>query len=100
MAIGIQQSRATEDEALGRIARSLESVMAAIDQHTDSTGNNPTQAQFTAAPFNYTASEADDVVAMLNDLILLKQIYRGNVTLPAVRQFRNSIKKALGPGFF
>lgn len=99
MAIGIQQSRTTEDEALGRIARSLENVMAQIDQHTDAVGGL-TSAQFQAAPYNYQPAEADDVVAMLADLNQLKQIYRGNQTLGALKNFRTNVKKALGPGFF
>jgi hypothetical protein len=98
MAIGIQQSRATEDDALGRIARSLENVIDQIDQHTDAVGAF-TSVQFQAAPYSYTVSEADDVVAMLADLTLLKQIYRGNQNLASVKNFRTTIKKALGPGF-
>lgn len=99
MAIGIQQNRTTEDEALGRIARSLENVMAQIDQHTDAVGGL-TSAQFQAAPYSYSPAEADDVVAMLADLNQLKLIYRGNATLASTKNFRTSIKKALGPGFF
>ena len=99
MAIGIQQDKTTENEALGRIARSLENVMAQIDQHTDAVGSL-TSAQFQAAPYNYTPTEADDVVAMLADLTQLKQIYRGNQTLAVAKNFRTNVKKALGPGFF
>lgn len=99
MAIGIQQDKSTENEALGRIARGLENVLAQIDQHTDAVGGM-TSAQFQAAPFNYSPAEADDVVAMLADLNQLKQIYRGNATLASTKNFRTSIKKALGPGFF
>lgn len=99
MSIGIQQDKSTENDALGRIARSLENVMAQIDQHTDAVGSF-TSAQFQAAPYSYTPSEADDAVAMLADLTLLKQIYRGNSTLATAKNFRTSIKKALGPGFF
>jgi hypothetical protein len=99
VAIGIQQDKTTENEALGRIARSLENVMAQIDQHTDAVGGF-TSAQFQAVPFSYTASEADDVVAMLADLTQLKQVYRGNATQATTKNFRSTIKKALGPGFF
>jgi hypothetical protein len=99
VAIGIQQDKTTENEALGRIARSLENVMAQIDQHTDAVGAL-TSVQFQAAPYNYSPSEADDVVAMLADLTQLKQVYRGNTTQATTKNFRTSIKKALGPGFF
>jgi hypothetical protein len=98
MAIGIQQDKSTENDALGRIARSLENVMTQIDQHTDAVGNL-NSAAFQAAPFNYSPADADDVVAMLADLTQIKQIYRGNQTLAVVKNFRTSIKKALGPGF-
>lgn len=99
MAIGGQQSRSTEDDALQQIARAMEHAMLLVDQHADANGNL-VAADFQAAPYSYTAGEAADAVALIADMVLLRQIYRGNATQATTKNFRNSVKKALGAGFY
>lgn len=99
MAIGGQQDKNTENDALLTVARSIYHAMLLIDQHTDSVGGL-SSAQFQAAPFNFPQAEADDVVAVLADWTQLLAIFRGQQTLAATKNFRTNTKKLLGQGFY
>ncbi len=99
MAIGGQQDKNTENDALLTIARAIYHAMLLVDQHTDAVGGL-TSAQFQAAPYGYTTGEADDVVAVLADWTQLLAIFRGQQTLAVAKNFRTNTKKLLGPGFY
>ena len=99
MAIGGQQNKDTENDALLTLARAVYHAMVLIDQHTDAQAGMDSAA-FQAAPYNYSPTEADLVVACLADFTSLLRVFRGQDALAVAKNYRTNLKKLLGAGFY
>lgn len=93
MAIGYPKNKESVDNVVGELAQSINrnfrravQLKAELDSFTD--------GQLTAA--GYTAGEVTALRTLAADLVQLNSIYTGSATLPAVKDFRPSLRPVWG----
>lgn len=97
MSIGIELTKATLDEQIGYIARTLNIVLAqAAAMQTDYLAGKSSADLM--AEFGYTQTEADRIKSAFADLKKLHDVYAGTDTSTPAYDFRSFAKFLFGTG--
>ena len=87
MAAGYPRARADIDQRAGTLVLTLRNTFDEIDRFQAFLAGTP-DAELTAAPTNYTATEIAQLKSAFVDLARLGRIYRGTEAAPNAYDFR------------